>query len=87
MLGLKDGIEHYTWNYREADPQGAPVDARGDERRRFVRDRARVIVDTVAGSASGLVGVVGADFIEISTAVGSSVAVPMAAITRVRAAG
>src|SRR5664279_6098524 len=59
----------------------------GHALRALARDRARVIVDTVGGSASGLVGVVGADFIEISTAVGSSVAVPMAAITRVRAAG
>lgn len=59
----------------------------GHALRALARDRARVIVDTIAGSASGLVGVVGADFIEVSTAVGASVAVPMAAITRVRAAG
>ena len=59
----------------------------GHALRALARDRARVIVDTAAGSASGLVGVVGADFIEVSTAVGASVAVPMAAITKVRAAG
>ncbi|NTV40239.1 MAG: hypothetical protein HGA51_09870 [Demequinaceae bacterium] len=59
----------------------------GHALRALARDRARVVVDTVGGSASGLVGVVGADFIEVSTTVGASVAVPMAAIIRVRAAG
>lgn len=59
----------------------------GHALRALARDRARVIVDTSAGSITGLLGVVGADFIEISTAVGASVAVPMAAITKVRAAG
>ncbi len=59
----------------------------GHALRALARDRARVIVDTMAGSASGIIGVVGADFIEISTGVGASVALPMAAITRVRAAG
>ena len=59
----------------------------GHALRALARDRARVIVDTVAGSTSGLVGMVGADFIEVSTTVGASVAVPIAAITRVRPAG
>ena len=59
----------------------------GHALRALARDRERVIVDTGAGSAAGLVGAVGADYIEVSTSVGSSVAVPMAAITRVRSAG
>ncbi len=54
--------------------------------RALARDRARVIVATGAGEVAGLIGVVGADFIEVSTTVGSSVAVPMAAITLVRSA-
>lgn len=59
----------------------------GHALRALARDRARVIVHTGAGSVSGLIGAVGADFIELSTTVGSSVAVPMSAITRVRSAG
>jgi hypothetical protein len=58
----------------------------GHALRALARDRARVTVDTAAGSVAGLIGVVGADFIEVSTSVGSSVAVPMAAIMRVRSA-
>jgi len=59
----------------------------GHALRALARDRARVFVGTAAGSVSGVIGAVGADFIEVSTSVGSSVAVPMAAITRVRSAG
>ncbi len=59
----------------------------GHALRALARDRARVIVDTVGGSTAGLVGMVGADFMEVSTTVGASVAVPIAAITRVRPAG
>lgn len=58
----------------------------GHALRALARDRARVVVATAAGDVAGVIGVVGADYIEVSTGVGTSVAVPMQAIMRVRSA-
>ena len=58
----------------------------GHALRALARDRARVVVSAGASEVAGVIGVVGADYIEVSTAVGASVAVPMAAITLVRSA-
>jgi len=58
----------------------------GHALRALARDRARVIVDFGAGEVTGLIAVVGADYVEVSTTVGSMSAVPIDAIMRVRSA-
>lgn len=58
----------------------------GHALRALARDRARVVVSAGPNEVAGVIGVVGADYIEVSTSVGASVAVPMAAITFVRSA-
>lgn len=58
----------------------------GHAMRALARDRARVLIATQAGQLSGLVGVVGADYVELTTAVGSQMVVPFAGILTVRAA-
>ena len=59
----------------------------GHALRALARDRARVIVDYGAGEVTGLIAVVGADYVELSTSIGATSAVPIAAIMRVRSAG
>ena len=54
--------------------------------RALARDRARVIVDFGVGEVTGLIAVVGADYVEVSTSVGAMSAVPIDAIMRVRSA-
>jgi hypothetical protein len=56
----------------------------GHALRALARDRARVIVDFGAGEVTGLIAVVGADYVEVSTSVGAMSAVPIDAIMRVR---
>lgn len=58
----------------------------GHALRALARDRARVIVDYGAGEVTGLIAVVGADYVEISTSVGAMSAVPIDAVMRVRSA-
>jgi len=58
----------------------------GHALRALARDRVRVIVDFGAGEVTGLIAVVGADYLEVSTAVGTMSAVPIDAIMRVRSA-
>lgn len=58
----------------------------GHALRALARDRARVVVTTAAGQTSGVIGAVGADYVEVSTAVGAAVVVPLAAIMSVRSA-
>lgn len=81
-IALVSGLPPRTSELSEVDKRLGM----GHVLRALARDRARVIVDTAGQSVAGLVGVVGADYIEVSTAVGSSAVVPMAAITRVRSA-
>jgi hypothetical protein len=52
--------------------------------RALARDRARVVIDFGAGEVTGLIAVVGADYVEVSTSVGAMSAVPIDAIMRVR---
>lgn len=54
--------------------------------RALARDRARVVVSTLSGEVTGMIGVVGADYIELSTGVGASVIIAVESITRVRSA-
>lgn len=56
----------------------------GHALRALARDRARVIVDYGAGQVTGLIAVVGADYVEVSTSVGAMSAVQIDAIMRVR---
>lgn len=56
----------------------------GHALRALARDRARVVVDFGVGQARGLIGAVGADFVEVSDSAGPVVAVPVAAILTVR---
>lgn len=58
----------------------------GHALRALSRDRARVIVDFGAGEVTGLIATVGADYVEISTSVGATSAVPTDAVMRVRSA-
>jgi hypothetical protein len=54
--------------------------------RALSRDRARVIVNTRASELSGMVGAVGADYVEITTADALTVSIPFEAIMTVRQA-
>ena len=54
--------------------------------RALARDRVRVVVHAHGVQLAGLLGVVGADYVEVNPAVGPVVVVPMSAITRVRSA-
>jgi len=56
----------------------------GHALRALARDRARVVIDFGAGEVTGLIAVVGADYVEVSTSVGAMSAVPIDAIMRVR---
>jgi hypothetical protein len=58
----------------------------GHALRALARDRARVVVSTLSGDVTGIIGAVGADFIELSTGVGASVLIATDAVTRVRSA-
>ncbi len=58
----------------------------GHALRALARDRARVVVSTLSGDVTGVIGAVGADYIELSTGVGASVLIATDAITRVRSA-
>lgn len=58
----------------------------GHALRALARDRARVTVDVGAGEVTGLIAIVGADYVELSTSMGAMCAVPIDAIMRVRAA-
>ncbi|MBC7298201.1 MAG: hypothetical protein H5T82_04835 [Demequina sp.] len=58
----------------------------GHALRALARDRARVIVDFGVGEVTGLIAIVGADYVEVSTSVGAMSAVPIDAIMRVRSA-
>lgn len=58
----------------------------GHALRALARDRARVVVSTLSGDVAGLIGAVGADYLELSTGVGTSVLIATDAVTRVRSA-
>ncbi len=58
----------------------------GHALRALARDRARVVASTLSGDVTGIIGAVGADFIELSTGVGASVLIATDAVTRVRSA-
>jgi len=58
----------------------------GHALRALARDRTRVVIATQAGDVTGVIGVVGADYLEVSTGVGSSTVVVTSAIMRVRSA-
>lgn len=60
----------------------------GHAMRALSRDRARVVVQTYAGAHAGVIGAVGADHMDVATALGdrAQVTVPFAAIVQVRSA-
>lgn len=58
----------------------------GHALRALARDRVRVVVHTQGGNVTGLLGAVGADYVEVSTGLGQQVAVPLLAIRRIRSA-
>ena len=55
--------------------------------RALARDRARVAVDSAGGTVTGVIGVVGADYVEVATGVGSVAIVALASVLVVRSAG
>lgn len=60
----------------------------GHALRALSRDRARVIVHTDAAALAGVIGVVGEDHLDLSTAIGADgrVTIPFAALIQVRSA-
>lgn len=60
----------------------------GHAMRALSRDRARVVVQTDAGAHAGVIGAVGADHMDVATALGerAQMTVPFAAIVQVRSA-
>ncbi len=54
--------------------------------RALARDRARVVVETGATAVQGLIGGVGADYVEVATGMEAMTLVPFDAIMRVRQA-
>lgn len=58
----------------------------GHALRALARDRVRVVVYAQGIQIAGLIGVVGADYVEVTPSIGPVAVVPTAVITRVRSA-